>query len=64
VIKTKNIDFFLNCDLMAKDQIDEELKLNGNHSDSDDDEADPEWGDVDVEMLKSDPKPTLPSQPE
>lgn len=62
VIKTKNIDFFLNCDLMGKDQIDEEMKLNAQQEEEDEDE--PEWNDVDIEMLKTEVlKPVEVHQP-
>src|SRR5439155_11872572 len=47
VIKTKNIDFFLNCDLMGKEQIEEEIRLN-KEEEEEDDEEEPEWNDVDV----------------
>lgn len=57
VIKTKNIDFFLNCDLMGKEQIEEELKQNKLDEEEEDDEDEPEWNDVDVEMLKIEAKP-------
>ena len=48
IVKTTNIDFFLNCENMAAEEVIEEKK-----SAADEEEEDPLWNDVDVEQLKT-----------
>lgn len=46
VIRTTNVDFFLNCESMDLKEIEEKNLA------SPEDEDDPEWGDIDIEELK------------
>lgn len=56
VIKTTNIDFFLNCDTMDLTELDEKIDTlpvaAALHHDDEEDEDDPEWNDIDVEEIK------------
>lgn len=47
IVKTTNIDFFLNCDNMPEEEIEEKKSPA-----ADEEEEDPLWNDVDVEQLK------------
>lgn len=46
MIRTTNVDFFLNCESMDLKEIEEKNIA------SPEDEDDPEWGDIDIEELK------------
>ena len=53
LVKTTNIDFFLNCDYMNDEEI--ELKQKEEKvAEEQSDEEEPEWGEIDVEELKKD----------
>ena len=49
VVRTTNVDTFLNCEQMDFDQLQEGAEK------EDEDEADPLWDDVDVEEIKQEP---------
>lgn len=53
IVRTTNIDFFLNCDTMNDVQIAQHQAM------EEEEEEEPEWNDVDVEKLKVEIKPLV-----
>ena len=56
VINTTNVDYFLNCENMASPDLGEQQVQA-----DEEDEDDPLWNDVDVEVLKAEVKPAQPA---